>query len=191
MQWLDFPFATDPRWCDAEWKGLDFLPRSHKARLEWEQLWPQTGNVPNWDALARISKNGADEWLLVEAKAHLDEISSACGAKSKKSRAQIEGVFSVVKQSLGVPQDADWMQPYYQFCNRLAALYLMNLYKAPARLLFVYFTGDWVGQSSRKCPKTTDGWAQALARQDKHVALPNRHYLKGRVHKLFLHVGGS
>lgn len=189
--WRDFLFADDPRWRDAEWKGLDFLPASHKARCEWESLWPQSGNVQNWDALAKVSIGGADEWLLVEAKAHLGEITSSCGAKSSESRAQIGSVFSVVKESLGVPARSDWMRPYYQYCNRVAALHALNLHGAPARLLFIYFTGDWVGPSSRKCPRTAEDWSRALVKQDKHIALPRHHNLSGRIHKVFLDVGES
>jgi hypothetical protein len=145
--------------------------------------------VQNWDALGTVSVGGAEEWLLVEAKAHLGEIESACGAKSEQSREQIRGVLAAVKESLRVPQSADWMQPYYQYCNRVAVLQTMVLFGAPAHLLFIYFTGDWKGNSSRRCPKTEAGWARALEKQEKHVALPQRHHLSSRIHKLFLDAG--
>lgn len=188
IRWKDFRTTDDPVWRDAEWKGLDFLPKSNRARREWEKLWPQTGNVQNWDALGKVTVDGEEKWLLVEAKAHLDEIKSSCGAKSKESRAQIEEFFRVVKEALGVPEDADWMKPYYQYCNRLAMLEFLNTTGVPSRLLMIYFVGDWCGSSKRKCPDSAAGWKDALAEQNRHIGLPRRHPLSGRVHKLFLEV---
>ena len=188
VEWLDSPFSRDPRWRDAEGEGLDFLPASNPARQEWSHLWPQRGNVQNWDAVGRITVRGAEQWLLVEAKAHLGEVISTCGARSATSWQQIDGVFGVVKKDLRVPEEADWMQPYYQYCNRIAALHILSMYGTPAHLLFIYFTGDWQGASERKCPKTQAGWNRALEKLDRHIMLPRDHPLSGRVHKLFLEV---
>src|ERR1051326_2156843 len=49
--WLDFPCGnTDSTVLDSEWRGLDFVsdePVLHSYRTSF---WPQTGNLPNWDA---------------------------------------------------------------------------------------------------------------------------------------------
>jgi hypothetical protein len=60
----------------------------------------------------------------------------------------------------------------------------------PARLLFIYFTGD-TGEG-RVCPADEAGWRSALAAQDEHVGLPEKGYaLKGRIHSLSLPVFAS
>jgi hypothetical protein len=188
IDWLDFQFSSGPRWHDAEWKGLHFLPKNNAARMKFSTTWPQTGNVQNWDAVGRIRINDKREWLLVEAKAHLEELISSCGAKPGTNRRKIEQVFKDVKQCLGVPMAADWMQPYYQFCNRIAALHTLDSCRVPSRLLFIYFIGDWIEKSSRKCPRTESDWRPAINRQAKHVMLPCKHALSSRIHKLFLDV---
>jgi hypothetical protein len=189
--WLDYP--PDPRreWPDAEWKGLEFL-REHERdaaalKSDWEQFWPQRGEPPNWDAVAQIRVAGAEEWLLVEAKAHLGEIRSHCSAKPEGGRAQIEAAMHRTKQALGVPADRDWLKGYYQYCNRVAILHFLNQHPIPTRLLFVYFTGDRaaLGQC---CPGSEAGWTDALRQQAEHVGLPPDHGLKDRIHRLFLPV---
>ena len=81
IDWLDFPFDARRIWRDGEWKGLDFLARESPARRAWSQLWPSRGNPPNWDAIGQAAIGGKREWILVEAKANVEELRSTCGAK--------------------------------------------------------------------------------------------------------------
>ena len=81
-----------------------------------------------------------------------------------------------------------WLSCYYQFCNRVAVLHFLNQHGAPARLLFLYFTGDEFPDGSVDCPTSEDGWRLALAKQAEHVGLPDGHALSSRIHKLFLPV---
>lgn len=186
MTWLDTPFQPKASH-DAEWKGVNFLPEIHSARKEWFQYWPHTGNVPNWDAVGVLKNNGAHEWLLVEAKANLQELRSACNATQKGGLAQIVQALSAVKSELGVKKEKDWLKGYYQYCNRLAVLQFLQAQKIPSRLLFVYFTGDRSGPG-RTCPRDAAGWKKALQVLDKHVGLSTDHSLADRVHRLFLPV---
>lgn len=71
VRWRDFPFDSEKPRLDREWEGLEFLPLRHPARLAWAQYWPQSGTQQNWDAVGQAKIDGADEWLLIEAKAHL------------------------------------------------------------------------------------------------------------------------
>lgn len=82
IEWLDSPFQMQPPF-DAELKGVDFLEPGHPARSAWLKHWPHTGNVPNWDAVGRVTRDAVHELLLVEAKAHLGELRSSCGAKGQ------------------------------------------------------------------------------------------------------------
>jgi hypothetical protein len=190
IEWLDFGFQPKGRWQDAEITGLDFLPEGHAARTEWRDWWPRGhGNrgVHTWDAVGQVRVNGTDEWLLVEAKANLEELQPDCGAKSPRSVATIERAFAETRRALGVPEDRDWCHGYYQLCNRLAALSFLNSHDVPARLLLIYFVGDR-GDAGRTCPADEGEWQHALRAQAEHVGLPEAHPLADRIHQLFLPV---
>jgi hypothetical protein len=186
IDWLDFDFEPKKkRWPDAEIKSLNFLQPDHPARLAWDQWWPQGRGIHNCDAVGRVHFGDAEEWLLVEAKANLEELCSDCGATSPTNRPKIERALAETKQALGVPEDRDWLKGYYQFCNRVAALYFLNQHGVPARLLHIYFLDD-LNDQRRTCPSDGEGWQDALRAQEKHVSLPAGHKLETRMHKLFL-----
>ena len=127
----------------------------------------------------------AEAELNVEAKANTEEIESS--SKSKKDgRAQIEAALAQTKEALGVEPKHDWINRYYQFCNRVATLHFLNTQDIPAHLLFVYFVGDHV--PNRTCPQDAEAWKPALLAQQQHVGLPADHPLAHRIHKLFLPV---
>ena len=193
IRWLDFNFKpTEKRWQDEELKGMEFLKGNERVHAAWKEFWPQRGNPQNWDAIAEVRVNNRKEWLLVEAKAHLQELRSNCSAKKQGGRDQIKRALDVTKQALGVSPQNDWLKGYYQYCNRIAALYFLSIQKIPAHLLFIYFTGD--DGSAYKvpqiCPKDEDGWSKTLGEQKQAVGLPPTHPLKDRIHELFLNVCG-
>jgi hypothetical protein len=148
--------------------------------------WPTQGQGHNWDAIARIELKGSSEWLLVEAKANIQELTSNCRAEDP-SRKLIERTLDATKVALRARGNCDWTKRYYQYCNRLAALHFINSNGSPARLLFVYFYGDIEGKR-RTCPASEAKWARALADLDAHVALPADHDMYKRIHKVFIDV---
>lgn len=193
VEWLDFPSGEMRRdkqgnilW-DREWHQLQFLPAADPARKAWETAWPTHRTGHNWDAVGRLRFGAAHEWLLVEAKANVEEILSGCQAADARSVALIGQTLNATKAALGVTASCDWKRPYYQFCNRLAALHVLNRTGTPARLLYVYFCND-VGDQRRTCPASEESWRAELAKQDQHVGLAVDHPLHDRVHKLFLDV---
>jgi hypothetical protein len=190
IAWLDYPFDSSKTWLDGEFTGLDFLKSKHPARREWANVWPRQGNPPNWDAVGRIRRNGANEWLLVEAKANVQELKSSCKAKEEGGRPLIARTLAAVKSKLGVAEDRDWLNGYYQYCNRIAVLEILNRHEAPARLLFIYFVGD-KGDATRTCPTDAAEWQSSLDAQNAHVGLATHHPLSNRVHELFLDVRGA
>lgn len=190
VEWLDAPFDGSRTWLDGEWKGVDFLPNDDPARPAWARVWPRRGNPPNWDAVGRMTVEGRREWLLVEAKANIEEMRSSCKASPQGGRPLIERTLNRTKEALGVAPERDWLNGHYQFCNRIAALHFLMEHGHPARLLFLYFTGDRHGPG-RTCPANADEWVGALAAQAAHVGLPEHHPLQDRVHKLMLDVTGS
>ncbi len=81
------------------------------------------------------------------------------------------------------------MGPYYQFCNRVAFLHLLNRMWVPTRLLFIYFVGDrFPSARAAACPGTADGWLAALGAMDRHTGWSEANPLASHVHRLFLPV---
>jgi len=68
IDWLDSQFDSRKRFphLDVEWKGLEFLDPDVTVRSAWAEFWPQTGNVPNWDAVGLLRVESHVEYLLVE-----------------------------------------------------------------------------------------------------------------------------
>ncbi len=184
QRWLDFPFDKSRRLLDGEWKGLDFLPEDEPAREAWNDFWPQTGNVPNWDAVGAAQNDGQIEWLLVEAKAHIGELQSECKAEEPASKEQIRKALAEAKGAFGVSPSTNWLAPYYQYCNRLAVLHFLAQHDIAARLLFIYFTGD--SNPSADCPKDEAGWQAALQKLYSKIGLAEESPLKRQIHSIFL-----
>jgi hypothetical protein len=171
----------------VEWKALAFLPEDSPIQRAWREFWPQGRGIHNWDAVGWVTTGTGLELLLVEAKTHVAELRACCAAASPGSLDQITRAMATIKQALGVPAERDWLRPYYQFCNRVAALHFLHGHGVKAHLLFIYFVGD-TSTSGRKCPQCGAEWQEPLNRQALGVGLPEDHLLTGRVHKLFLHV---
>jgi hypothetical protein len=198
IEWLDFRFDRRNKPYDAELKGLDFLtgPEYGGVRAAWKKFWPQSGTAQNWDAVGWLIKGGKRRGLiLVEAKGHTGELRSKCQAKGG-AKSKIEAALAKVKEHVGAPKDADWLNRYYQYANRLAVLDFLRKEKIKTRLVFVYFYGDKFrdGQTRKGkddvCPTGKDGWKRALDAQDKHLGLPGNRRLSPYIHKLYLSVTG-
>jgi hypothetical protein len=199
IEWLDFGFTGKRAQPDAELKGLEFFtgPEYRTLKREWAKFWPQTGNPPNWDAVGWLRIGRRRELLVVEAKAHTGELkSNGCKAKGKAKR-QIENALADTIKNLKVSKSAeDWCGVYYQYANRLAALYFLRREKVKARLVLIYFCGDkFRTGKSRKgkddiCPTDKTGWDKTLAAQDKHLGLKAGHKLGPYIRKVFLPVKG-
>ena len=192
IDWLDFPSGAlltgkdgKPRGWDREWRHLEFLSNHDPAKSAWARSWPTDRQGHNWDAVARLRYGTTFEWLLVEAKANVEELRSPCEAEDENSLRMIREAVEGTRSALGAPSNSDWLKPYYQFCNRVTVLHSLNRSDAAARLLFVYFFGDVRG-SGRTCPQSPDEWQRALAAQDAHVGLPASHELTYRIHKVFV-----
>jgi hypothetical protein len=187
ITWLDSPFPS-ANGSDREWRQLDFLPLASDARRDWTVRWPQSGNVPNWDAVAQTQTRDQREWLLVEAKANAPELRQPCQASDKAGGlTRIRTVFDYTKHVLGVSPAADWLKPYYQYCNRIAILNHLLEHQVPARLLFIYFAGD-VFPGGRECPGDAAAWGQMLMEMDRHIGVSSNNPIKSRIHRVFLPV---
>ena len=195
LQWCDHEEYVEPTPVRGtgllkvrERRGLDFLAPCDPVRQEWERQWPQSGNVQNWDALGKATRDGKTAWILLEAKAHLAELTSSCAATAEDSVRRIREVLDQTRRELGVTGQTDWSRDFYQYCNRLALLHFLRTHGVDAHLVFLYFTGDRMdlGGTGRQCPATSDEWGDALKRQDEHVGLPATTPIQHAVHLMFL-----
>jgi hypothetical protein len=191
LRWIDYPFDPAQKWKDGRWTSLDFLPEKDKTRKKWREFLPPQDKLQNWDAIGLAEIDGKVEWILVEAKAHLGELRSDCLASTVNGLAPIRDAFAQIKHDLGVREVLDWLNGYFQYCNRIAALWFLRRSKLNARLLFIYFTGDEFPMHAFDCPEDQEGWQDALEERRKHVGLPADHALADRIHEIYLPVAGA
>ena len=191
IEFLDFHFKPGQAWPDAELRGVEFIPADYTARSAWKTYWPQTGNVPNWDAVGKITGSGGEEWLLVEAKAHIEELESRCGARENGGLPLIREAFQTTMKRLGIRANVSaWLEPYYQYANRLAVLSFLHSCNIPANLLNIYFIGD-ISRKGLTSPQTAKEWEPHIAHLESHLGISAEHKLTPFVHNLFLSVASE
>ena len=172
---------------------MDFLDRNPRAQHEWGETWPKRGAKPSWDAIGWVLINGKWEWLLVEARANIEELGEEQGseAKSNGGSPQIKEFFDSAIKNLGISANADadkWMSSYYRDANLIAMLDFMMRRGETARLVFIYFYGDAV--NGKKCPQSEKEWQVPLADQSQYLGLSGHKWEK-RVHRIFIPVSGG
>jgi hypothetical protein len=162
------PLASD-EW--AEYRDREFLERIGHGSLasSLQFFWPNRG--PQWDALAC---SDAGDVLLVEAKAHIDEIcSSPLGATApasiEKIRAALQEAASYLEAEIRVP----WEALFYQITNRLAHLYFLRKNNVRAWLVLVNFLND----HEMNGPRSEAEWEAAYLIVWHVLGLPKRHKL--------------
>lgn len=157
----------------AEYRDRDFLEKVDCSKLAnaLSEFWPRGG--PQWDALG-VSSTGTV--LLVEAKAHLAELSSTCQA-STASRAIIQKSLEATKAAFGASANANWLEGYYQYANRLAHLHFLQKHGIPAKLVFVHFVGD----TDMKGPRSASEWQEGLSAVYKHLGYNSLNNVHGLV----------
>jgi hypothetical protein len=176
IEWLS-PLSGDEF---AEYRDYAFLQRIGRIDLAdaLAAFWPARG--PQWDALGRTNTG---EVILIEAKAHIDEMfSSGCEA-SKESLVQITDAFDQTISAFGAKPIIDWADSLYQLANRLAHLYFFTAHGVPACLVFMCFVGD----EDMKGPESADEWRGALKVARRMLGLPKRNKFSGRMIDVFPH----
>ena len=192
ISWLDFrpggKYELKPELSlpDNEWKGIEFLAETKENREEliesWKDFWPQSGSVPNWDAIGKGRIDESDFWILTEVKAHIGEIKSNCGAISKKSKDRIADAMKDTQTWLNVKDKmgCDWLKVYYQYAFQLAMLYFLNRHNIKSRLLRIYLCGD--KNPAGDCPP------KDLEQQSIFLGVDGIHLSTFRVHEIFIDV---
>lgn len=161
IHWLS-PLGTDEY---AEYRDASFTQRLGITlnRRNRESFWPERG--PQWDALG---KTDSGKVILVEAKAHLNEVVSPGTQASEISRKMIIRSLEETKVFLKVRPNIDWSGTFYQYTNRLAHLYLLRiLNKIDSYIVFVYFLND----DEMKGPKTIQEWQAGITVMEAALGL--------------------
>lgn len=185
--WHDFDFSSgvSKNHGDTEIRGLNFLPAGDPARLGWNTWWPRKGNAQNWDAVGECRIDGATNYLLVEAKASINELQQSIGAKSGGGLELIKARLAETQEAMGV-SPCDWTKTYYQYANRLALLHFLKERGVSAHLIFVYFNGDTNPKAT--CPGNIDAWRPKLSQMKKCLGLTGHSALEQRIHEVFVPV---
>jgi hypothetical protein len=194
IDWLDseFSFVCKSLSDDNEWTGIKAIADPIVTSC-WRQYWPASGSPPNWDAVARLNKDEQQEWMLVEAKAHVGEMNSRCGATSIKSKQMIRAALEATAKEVtnsGVPTEA-WDKEFYQYANRLAVLNFLMLNACssitPTRLIFIYFCGERVSKMKGcNCPRSQTDWQPHIDAMYKKLDINPNAPLMQKVHHIFI-----
>lgn len=190
IDWMDHNFSKELRLfgLDRELIGLEFI-KDEKILEQWRSYWPQSGKSQHWDAIGKIFFDDHEEWLLVEAKGHIDELKSKCGAKKPESKQKIQAALEKTIRNVGnsSAQVEKWLEPYYQYANRLATInFLLNECnpKVPARLLFIYFYGD--KRENYDCPQNREEWLPSINNIYSHLEINKEANTYTNIHNFFL-----
>lgn len=184
ITWLS-PLKSDGY---AEYFDQEFLDRLglHSLEVPLSEFWPRSG--PRWDGLA---KTASGKYILVEAKASIEEAVDYRSKASPRSLARIRRALSDAKKAFEASADAPWESPFYQYANRLAHLYfLRELNNVDAYLLFIYFAD--APDVPNRCSKQQ--WEGAMRLTEKCLGLgahPFRDYVRTLIWNVPEMIGGA
>jgi hypothetical protein len=124
------------------------LPKKHLIELgldtiNWNDVWPSR-RQPQWDAIG-IAPDGT--LIIVEAKAHINEIMSRTKLSSTSISARYNRILNVLGESLkkDISGQDLWLTKYYQIANRFCFLDGLKNFLGNRRsvlLVFLYFIND-------------------------------------------------
>jgi hypothetical protein len=198
--------AADPIWvsplADEDYEEywnerfLERLDLLDEYLASFSDFWPfkpwVNGKVnqrgtPHWDAIARVPlASGGRGVVMVEAKAHRGELMKPKDRSKAKpdSLKKITKSFSDVRGYYKIAADVPpWESRYYQFCNRLAHLWWMNMRaKVPTWLVWVLIVDDSVWRDRMTAPE----WHRAFETIRGEVGLRAGHRLEDRIGVVYL-----
>lgn len=145
FHWLDFGFS-DPKKSisgDEELMGLSFLQKYIEDEDAFRQMMNKyssygIGKLDSWQSWDAVFFHEGTLYL-VEAKAHVSELKSSCGATEKSKPA----ILRFMKDQLrNCPVDDTWLNNNYQLANRLATAALIRNF-IPAKVLYIFFENGY------------------------------------------------
>ena len=143
FDWVDFEYANPKKSIsgDKEITGLGFLeilyPNQYQKIEADYKTFIKKSDWQNWDAVFTL--NGI--LYLVEAKAHISELSSGKEEHGYSSKEFILKYFE--SQLPGLPVNRVWLQEYYQLANRLATAAFLNNHGIKTKVLYLFFVNGY------------------------------------------------
>lgn len=129
-----------------------FLPEAVQQQLsDWWLVHKRGANVPNWDLAATCSIGGRRGLVLVEAKAHENELSPAgkelkasASANSQENHGWIGQAIEEAREALDriMPGVRISRDSHYQLSNRVAFAWKLASLGVPSILMYLGFIGD-------------------------------------------------
>lgn len=190
ISWYDFAFSNESEYNDLEFKGINFLdPEKHNSIIqEWNDLWPGgSSKTLNWDSIGKIG----NEFLLVEAKAHIGEVKSSSQAAGD-SKERIGELFSQLKSKYSISTQNDWTMTHYQKANRLLFLDFLISRGIPAKLLYIYFLNGYSSANAKEEKSVTnpETWIQSIDNEKDYLGIRNISFFDSNVYNLILDAKG-
>lgn len=121
-------------------------PENRKVVTDWWLKITRNANTPNWDIASTCTIQGKQGLLLIEAKAHLNELSTNGKSKprtpnGKKNDARIRKAISEADSKLNQLRPG-WnlsCDSHYQLCNRFAWSWKLASMGIPVVLMYLGF----------------------------------------------------
>ena len=120
--------------------GAILVPQEVAGVLqEW---WPRRGSSPYWDIASTCTVYGQRGLVLVEAKAHANELDSGPTRASSRSREQIDEALAEANDGLRCLTGEHWelsADRHYQLANRIAWSWKLATLGIPTVLVYLGF----------------------------------------------------
>ena len=152
-------------------KDVDFLPPDTRRQLRdwWLKVVPRA-NTPNWDLATTCQIERRNGLILVEAKAHSNELSNAGKSPPRsengwKNHGQIG--FAIKQANTGFRRDVggSWRlarDGHYQLSNRFAWSWKLALLGVPVVLIYLGFLNAEDMARDGALFRSEDDWARAM-----------------------------
>lgn len=121
-----------------EYKLIDFFNMHDEFNIQNLNITELSKIKSQWDAIG-ISPDGT--LILVEAKAHLDEMEdNEDNINKRKASRDFPIISRLISSTMG--NDPIWVEKYYQLANRYTYLDNLNNAGIKTKLVYIYFVND-------------------------------------------------
>jgi hypothetical protein len=171
-----------PRGFDAPDEArLDRSPRflgaaQRKLLTDWWLAVPRGANTPNWDIASTATIDGREGLVLVEAKAHANEIKIDDRSTSSNPRNRGRIIAAIGQANVGLnnamPGWAMSVDRCYQLCNRFAWSWKVATLGTPVLLVYLGFLNDDDMQKEGEPFADHESWERRLHEHTRGVIPP-------------------
>lgn len=178
IHWFDFEYKG--KYDDQEPMNFDFIP---ELKEKWKEYWAcgSNGGV-NWDAIGQVD----DTYILVEAKAHIDELKNPCGATDERSKKKIIKCIQSMLDDNNIKGKAeDWLERDYQLANRLVSIKFLENNDHKGKLVYLLFVNGYERNVKQPKSATQKQWEKAIEEEFERTKIKGTE-LEKLVHVVFI-----